>query len=62
MLYFAGVLFLAALTLMGLDFAGVRWAHSAGVTGTFLMLAALVLALVKEISIARHHHPRHHHQ
>jgi hypothetical protein len=46
---------------MGLDFAGVRWAHSAGVTGTFLMLAALVLALVKEVSIARHHHPRHHH-
>jgi hypothetical protein len=60
MLYFAGVLFLAALTLMGLDFAGVRWAHSAGVTGTFLMLAALILALVKEISVERHH-PRHHH-
>jgi hypothetical protein len=45
---------------MGLDFAGVRWAHSAGVTGTFLMLAALVLALVKEISVERHQ-PRHHH-
>jgi hypothetical protein len=56
MLYFAGVLFLAALALMGLDLAGVRWAHSAGVTGTFLMLAALVLALIKEVRIARHHH------
>jgi hypothetical protein len=61
MLYVAGLLFLAALALMGLDFAGIRWAHSAGVTGTILMLGAFVLALVKEISVERHHHPRHHH-
>ena len=60
MLYFAGVLFIAALALMGLDFAGVRWAHSAGVTGTFLMVGALLLALVKEIRI-EHHHPHHRH-
>jgi hypothetical protein len=56
MLYIAVALFLAAVTLMGLDFAGVRWAHSAGVTGTLLIMGALVLAVVKEIRVARHHH------
>jgi hypothetical protein len=55
MLYFAAVFCVVGLALLGLDLIGVRWAHSAGVTGTMLMLVALGLALVKEIRVLRDH-------
>jgi hypothetical protein len=56
MMYIAAVLFALAVAVMGLDLAGVRWAHGGGVTGNILLVIALVLFVVKDIRILRHHH------
>jgi hypothetical protein len=56
MLYLAGFFFVVAIALIGADLAGVRAAHSAGVTGTMLLLVGLALLVAKELRLARHSH------
>jgi hypothetical protein len=55
MLYLAAIFFVLAVALIGADLAGVRAAHSAGVTGTLCFLVALALVVAKDISV-RHRH------
>jgi hypothetical protein len=43
------------VALIGADLAGVRAAHSAGVTGTLFMILAIVLLAVKNFRV-RHEH------
>jgi hypothetical protein len=56
MLYLAGLLFVVALAMIGADYAGIRAAHYAGVTGSMLLLGALALLVAKEIGVLRHEH------
>jgi hypothetical protein len=55
MLYVAAVLFVVAVSVMGLDVAGVRIAHGAGVIGNVLLLFTLALLVTKTIRVLRHH-------
>ena len=55
MLYLAALFFVVAAALIGADYAGVRAAHSAGVTGTLFLLLALVCVVIKEVRVLRHH-------
>jgi hypothetical protein len=55
MLYAAAVLFVLAVSVMGLDVAGVRAAHGAGVIANVLLLVMLALVVTKTIRVLRHH-------
>jgi hypothetical protein len=55
MLYVAGLFIVLALALIGADYAGIRAAHHAGVTGTLCLLVALALIVAKQARLARHH-------
>ena len=55
MLYAAAVLFVFAVSVMGLDLAGVRVAHGAGVIANVLLLFTLALLVTKTIRVVRHH-------
>jgi hypothetical protein len=55
MLYIAALLLALAIALIGADYAGVRAAHHAGVTGTLFLLLALALVVAKEIQLRRRH-------
>ncbi len=60
MLYLATLFLLVAVALMGADLAGVRAFHSAGVTGTLFLVAALVLLALKEFRVFRQDHAHRH--
>jgi hypothetical protein len=55
MLYVAALFFLLAAGMIGADYAGVRAAHSAGVTGTLFLMLAIALVMLKEYRV-RHGH------
>jgi hypothetical protein len=55
MLYLAGLCFVMALALIGADYAGVRAAHHAGVTGTLFLVLALGFALARQVRQMRRH-------
>jgi hypothetical protein len=55
MLYFAALFALIAVALMGADYAGVRAAHGAGVTGTLFMVLAIALVALKNYRVWRQH-------
>jgi hypothetical protein len=50
----AALFFVLALALVGADYAGLRSAHHAGVTGTVFFLIALALVLMKQVRMRRH--------
>jgi hypothetical protein len=54
MLYLALCSFVLATVVVGLDFAGVRFAHGAGVTANVLLLASMAFLAAKGISVYRH--------
>ena len=56
MLYLAALFLAMAVALIGADYAGVRAAHSAGVTGTMFILLAAVCVVIREVRFLRHHH------
>jgi len=57
MLYLALSSFVLATAMIGLDIAGVRFAHGAGVTANVLLLVSMAFLAAKGISAYRHHEP-----
>jgi hypothetical protein len=53
-LYLALCSFVLATVLFGLDFAGLRFAHGAGVTANILLLVSLMFLVIKGLSSYRH--------
>jgi hypothetical protein len=58
MLYLALSSFVLATVLIGLDFAGVRFAHGAGLTANVLLLVCMASVAAKGASVYSHHHHR----
>ena len=56
MLYAALSSFVLATVLIGLDVAGVRFAHGAGVMANVLLLVCMASVAAKGVSVYRHHH------
>ena len=56
MLYLALCSFVLATVVIGLDVAGVRFAHGAGLMANVLLLVCMAFAAAKGISVYRHHH------
>ena len=57
MLYLALSSFVLAVVMLGLDLAGVRFAHGAGVTANILLMVSMASLVVKGLSEYRHHGP-----
>jgi hypothetical protein len=57
MLYLALSSFVLAVVMIGLDIAGVRFAHGAGVTANILLLVSVASLVAKGLSSYRHHGP-----
>ena len=55
MLYLALSSFVVAVVLIGLDIAGVRFAHGAGVTANILLAVSMAALVAKGLSAYRHH-------
>jgi hypothetical protein len=56
MLYLALSSFLLATVLIGLDVAGLRFAHGAGLMANVLLLVCMASVAAKGVSVYRHQH------
>ncbi|HEX4404510.1 MAG TPA: hypothetical protein VH560_06770 [Polyangia bacterium] len=56
MLYVSLGTFVLATILIGLDVAGLRFAHGAGLMANGLLLVCMAFVAAKAASLYRHHH------
>ncbi len=56
MLYLALSSFVLATVLIGLDVAGLRFAHGAGLMANVLLLVCMAFATAKGVVVYRHRH------